>query len=471
MIERVLNMIGLLGHWGYLIIFVAAFLESSAFMGLLMPGESVVVLSGFLASQGYLEIGDVLWVVSLGAVLGDSVGYSLGKAIGRGYFKRHKRLLFLKEKHFQRVDTYFQQHGGKTIFFGRFVGFLRAMAPFAAGMSRMPYGRFLIYNAAGGILWSVCFILLGFFFGQSWQLIEKWAGRTGLFALFLLLVVIGFGYLYRTLVKRREELFGWFREKSLALALNPRIRTLIGRHPQLVAFIRDRLSPTGYLGLHLTVGLAISAVFIWILSGITEDILTGDPFVMVDQWMVNQILYFRAPLVTHVMTIVTQFGGWKVITIGSILITIYLMVKKRMDQLLCFVAAILGGNFLFLILKIVIHRVRPISETSLINAAGWSFPSGHSVMSVIFYGMITYLSVRDLRSWRPSVFMATFAGFVIVLIGLSRIYLQIHYLSDVIAGFAGGLFWLTMCITGLEVYRKKVAFYPKTRTATGDKLC
>ena len=136
MIERVLNMIGLLGHWGYLIIFVAAFLESSAFMGLLMPGESVVVLSGFLASQGYLEIGDVLWVISLGAVLGDSVGYSLGKAIGRGYFKRHKRLLFLKEKHFQRADTYFQQHGGKTILFGRFVGFLRAMAPFAAGMSQ-----------------------------------------------------------------------------------------------------------------------------------------------------------------------------------------------------------------------------------------------------------------------------------------------------------------------------------------------
>ena len=133
MIEKLFSTIGLLGHWGYLIIFIAAFLESSAFMGLLVPGESVVVLSGFLASQGYLEIGDLLWVVSFGAVLGDSVGYSLGKAIGRGYFKRHKRLLFLKEKHFQKVDIYFEQHGGKTIFFGRFIGFLRAMAPFAAG--------------------------------------------------------------------------------------------------------------------------------------------------------------------------------------------------------------------------------------------------------------------------------------------------------------------------------------------------
>jgi undecaprenyl-diphosphatase len=136
MIERLLHIISILGHWGYLIIFIAAFLESSAFMGLLVPGESVVALSGFLASQGYLEIGDLLWVVSLGAVLGDSVGYGLGKAIGRGYFERHKRLLFLKEKHLRRVDAYFQQHGGKIVFFGRFVGFLRAMAPFAAGMLR-----------------------------------------------------------------------------------------------------------------------------------------------------------------------------------------------------------------------------------------------------------------------------------------------------------------------------------------------
>src|SRR5512136_1992866 len=176
MIERVLNVIGLLGHWGYLIIFIAAFLESAAFMGLLVPGESVVVLSGFLASQGYLEIGDLLWVVSLGAVLGDSVGYSLGRIIGKGYFESHKRLLFLKEKHLRKVDAYFQQHGGKTIFFGRFVGFLRAMAPFAAGMSSMPYKKFFIYNVTGGILWSISFTILGYFFEQSWQLIEKWSG-------------------------------------------------------------------------------------------------------------------------------------------------------------------------------------------------------------------------------------------------------------------------------------------------------
>lgn len=455
MIERLLNTISILGHWGYLIIFVAAFLESSAFMGMLVPGESIVVLSGFLVSQGYLEIGDCLWVVSLGAVLGDSVGYSIGKAIGRGYFERHKRFLFLKEKHLKKAEAYLQRHGGKTIFFGRFIGFLRAMAPFAAGMARMPYGRFFIDNATGGILWSACFVLLGYFFGRSWQLIEKWAGRTGLFALFILLIITGFSHLYRTLVKRREEIYAWFKNKTVALISNPHIIGFIGHHPKFVAFISERLSPTSYLGLHLTVGLAISAVFIWILSGITEDILTGDPFVVVDQWVVNQILHFRSPLVTDTMLIVTQLGGWKVITVGSILIIIYLAVRKRIDRLLCYVAAILGGNFLFLTLKMTIHRVRPISETSLINVAGWSFPSGHSVMSVIFYGMLSYFILRETQSWRLRVFAALTALFVVFLIGFSRIYLQVHYLSDVVAGYAGGFFWLSICLTGLEVYKKK----------------
>jgi undecaprenyl-diphosphatase len=455
MIERILNTITILGHWGYLIIFVAAFLESSAFMGLLVPGESVVVLSGFLASQGYLEIGDLLWVVSLGAVLGDSVGYGLGKAIGRGYFQRHKRLLLLKEKHLRKVNAYFQQHGGKTIFFGRFVGFLRAMAPFAAGMSRMPYRRFFIYNLAGGILWSLTFTLLGYFFGQSWQLIERWAGRTGIFALLMLLVVVFFGYLYRTLVKIQGEFYGWFKDKYRVFISNPYVKGFIKDHPKMVAFIRERLSPASYLGLHLTVGLVISVVFTWIFGGITEDILTGDPFVLVDQWVLNHILYFRTPVVTHFMIILSQLGGWMVITAGSLVATGYLLLKKKIHYVLSYVVAVLGGNLLFFILKIAVHRARPISETSLIGVAGWSFLSGHAVMSVIFYGMVTYFIVRDIRSRRLRVFITTAVVFAVFLIGFSRIYLQVHFLSDVIAGFVGGLFWLTMCITGLEIYRKK----------------
>jgi undecaprenyl-diphosphatase len=353
------------------------------------------------------------------------------------------------------VDAYFQKHGGKTIFFGRFVGFLRAMSPFAAGMSRMPYRRFLIYNVTGDVLWSISFTLLGYFFGQSWQLIEKWSGRTGLFAFFILLIIAGSSYLYKTLAKRQQEIYGWFRDKYTAFILNPRVQEFINHHPKTVAFVKERLSPAGYLGLHLTVGLAISVVFAWIFGGITEDILTGDPFVLVDQWVLNHVLYFRTPVVTNIMMVFTQLGNWKAVTIGSLAVVVYLLFKKRIDYLLAYAAAMLGGNVLFLILKMVIHRARPISETTLMKAVGWSFPSGHAVISVIFYGMIAYFIVRSIRSWRQRVFMMVAAMFVVFLIGFSRIYLQVHYLSDVLAGYAAGLFWLTICLTGVEAYRKK----------------
>ena len=131
------------------------------------------------------------------------------------------------------------------------------------------------------------------------------------------------------------------------------------------------------------------------------------------------------------------------------------LLKKRLDYLATYLFLIGGGSVLVFALKMVIHRQRPVSETPLIHVGGWSFPSGHALMSVVFYGFITYLLFRRTESWRLRLFVIMAAGFIIFLVGLSRIYLQVHYLSDVLAGYMGGLFWVSICITGLEIYRKR----------------
>ncbi|MHB8907272.1 MAG: bifunctional DedA family/phosphatase PAP2 family protein [Syntrophales bacterium] len=454
MMEQLLALFARLGHWGYLVVFLLPFMESAAFTGLLVPGETVVVLAGFLSSQGYLDLGDCLLVISLAVVLGDTAGYTLGKAIGRGYFERHKRLLFLKERHLRKTEEYFDRHGGKTIFLARFTHFLRAMAPFVAGMSRMPYKKFITFNVAGGILWTVAFTLLGYFFGQSWQLIEKWAGRAGLFILFLFLVIAGFSFLYGAASRRKTEIFAWFKELSGAVASVPFFRDFRKRHPGTAAFLRQRLSPEGYLGIHLTVGLIVSALFIWIFGGITEDVLTGDPLVEVDRWVLEQVHFFRTPLATSFMTAFTALGGGRMITGGSLIVTIYLIFKKRFDDLLTYLTAILGGSILVFVLKTAVHRVRPHAGFALIQIGGWSFPSGHAMMCIIFYGMLAYLFVRRTQSWRLQVLAVSAACLFVFLIGLSRIYFGVHYLSDVLAGYAGGLVWLTVSITGLETYKR-----------------
>ena len=122
-----------LGHWGYLLIFLGATLEAAAFLGLLVPGETLVVCSGFLAARGLLDVGDLIVVVAAGAILGDSIGYELGRRLGRPWLVHSCRWVGLRAAHLERVDAFFARHGGKTVFLGRFVGFARALAPFIAG--------------------------------------------------------------------------------------------------------------------------------------------------------------------------------------------------------------------------------------------------------------------------------------------------------------------------------------------------
>jgi undecaprenyl-diphosphatase len=451
MVEKLLNAISALGHWGYLFIFLAPLLESSAFLGLIIPGETVVLLAGFLSSQGYLDLGDCIVVIALGAILGDSIGYELGKSIGKKYFETHDRIFLFKKKHLQKVETYFARYGGATVFWGRLVHLLRAMAPFTAGMSEMPYRKFLLYNAAGGTLWAVIVTLVGYFFGQSWQLIDKWIGRAGVFVLFMVLIIFGFGYLYKKLADNKEAIF----QLLMRILNSPQVIRFEQKYPKFVSFIVQRLSPGSYLGLHLTVGLSISAVFVWIFGGIVEDVIHHDPLVMVDQWVVGRVLYFRSQLTTSVMKLITQLGGAKFIAPCSLLVILFLILKKYYYRAAGFTVAVIGGSLLNSILKVLIHRLRPISETTLISVYGWSFPSGHAMSSVIFYGMITYFLIKATDSWKSRSFFIVTAVFVATLIGFSRIYLQVHYLSDVLAGFAGGLFWLSVCITGLELYDLK----------------
>jgi membrane protein DedA with SNARE-associated domain len=145
-----------------------------------VPGETIVILAGVLCSAGILNLPETIVVASGGAIVGDSIGYELGRYLGRPWLERHGRLVGMHGGVLARVDALFAQHGGKAVLIGRFVGFLRALAPFVAGASRMPYRRFLLYNAVGGAIWATALVLLGYFLGESWSVAERWIGRVSL---------------------------------------------------------------------------------------------------------------------------------------------------------------------------------------------------------------------------------------------------------------------------------------------------
>jgi membrane protein DedA with SNARE-associated domain len=456
MIDRIFAIVHLLGHWSYLIIFLAAFLEGAAFMGFLVPGETVVVLSGFLASEGYLRFGSCILIISAGAVLGDTAGYIIGKVVGRGYFERHKRLLFLKEKHIEVAEDYFRKHGGETVFIGRFMSVLREMVPFTAGMSEMPFRRFISYEIAGGICWALAYALLGYFFGRSWELIGTWAGRAGLFVFLIILFVAGLTYVYHKVAKKERELTEWVREKHQKFSSLHFFRVFMIRHKDLIESVEQKASREIYLGIHLVTGFMISVLFVWISGEFTERVMRSGLFAEVDRWILDQILYFRSPEVDRFMSVFAGLGSGGAVIAGSLVIAAYFLLNKKFAGLITYMSSVVGGIVLVYIFRQAIYGTSEIPVSAFLTAGGWSLPGSNGIISVVYYGMLAHFVIRSARSWRIGVFTVLLAAFVVTLVGMSKIYYsRVPYFGDLLSGYAGGFFWLIICITGLEIYDKR----------------
>ncbi len=154
----------ILGTLGYPAVALFIMIESA---GIPFPGETMLLLASFYAAVDHtLQIPIVIACAALGAIIGDNIGYLVGRTGGYALVRRFGRYLFLKESHLQKAQQFFAKHGNKTVFLGRFVAVLRAWAAFLAGVNQMRWGTFLLYNAAGGILWAIIFGCLGFFSGR-----------------------------------------------------------------------------------------------------------------------------------------------------------------------------------------------------------------------------------------------------------------------------------------------------------------
>ena len=158
---------GSLGSWTYLIVGALAFLETGAFVGLVAPGETVVVLAGAVAGQGDTSVVLTIGIVWLSAFLGDTCSYFLGDRLGRDWVVKHGPRLRITPERFKQVEEYFSRHGGKTILIGRFIGLVRALAPFIAGSSGMAYRQLAPYSVLGTGMWATLFTLLDFPFYMS----------------------------------------------------------------------------------------------------------------------------------------------------------------------------------------------------------------------------------------------------------------------------------------------------------------
>lgn len=184
-----------------LLVFALPALEASAFVGFVIPGEIGVLLGGVLANQHKLPLWGVLLAGIGGAIIGDSIGYQVGKRYGEVLLGKIPGRI-LKAEHVERAEDSIRRNGGKAVFLGRFTAALRVLIPGLSGMSRVPYPKFLVWNVAGGAIWASAFVLLGYAAGSQYQRVAHNASLFGVALLVLIALVVGTKVLRR---RRREH--------------------------------------------------------------------------------------------------------------------------------------------------------------------------------------------------------------------------------------------------------------------------
>jgi membrane-associated protein len=160
------DLVSLIETVGYIGLFLIVFAESGLFFGFFLPGDSLLLTAGLLASRGQLDVTILLIALPIAAILGDSVGYWFGKRAGPRIFTRENSLLF-RRRNLLAAKAFFERHGGKTIVLARFMPFIRTFAPIVAGAAEMKYSRFLLFNVVGGLIWGAGVTAAGYYLGQT----------------------------------------------------------------------------------------------------------------------------------------------------------------------------------------------------------------------------------------------------------------------------------------------------------------
>jgi membrane protein DedA with SNARE-associated domain/membrane-associated phospholipid phosphatase len=436
-----------LGKWTYLAVGVLAFLETGAFIGLVAPGETTVIVGGLVAGQGQISLMLLIGIVWACAVLGDVTSYTLGRRLGRDFMVRHGARVKITEERLEQVEAFFARRGGMTILIGRFIGLVRAIAPFIAGASHMPLRKFLPYDVLGAGLWATTFCLLGYVFWQSFDQLTAWVSR-GLFA-FGLAVAVVVAIVFFVRLQRHPELRAktkaWIAEQLERPLLRPvapylragwhRIVRPAARASEAPArFVWGRLTP-GELGLEVTTLFALGAVgsFTFVLLGSELDdreLLFGDraAFDIVDR-------IYSEP-VKDVLVWVTALGSFSAVAVLVAATTAWAAVRRRF-----FEVAVLPVSFVLTWLASDVSKAafdRPRPSGAHIETDGMAYPSGHAAYAIAWVACAVVL-VRAGGNFTTRFAAVTAAAVLAVVIGLTRVYLRAHYLSDVFGGWALGV--------------------------------
>ncbi len=425
-----------------LLIFAIALSESLAIVGLIIPGIFFMMVFGALITTGYLDFWLTLVAAILGAIAGDGISYWLG----RRYHQQMNNLWPFRNRPqlMERGIRFFHRHGGKSVLLGRFIGPLRPIIPAIAGMLEMSHKRFLFINVASALLWGPIVLLPGMAFGLSLEVASEFAGRFSLLLVILLVLLWLIFWIikqvYFFLVPRTDVL--------LSHVIN-----WINRHP-LVGRVPAALIDPKHPEMRALTLLAFVLLFAAIAFTALSQFLTERSLIL----GLNELVYFQlqqlhTPPFDRIMLFFSHLGDD--IFLGGLTLILLVWFALHRNWL-----AVWHLSAAFLLPVIVVHTLQLLFNVPppdiMASHTTFDFPIAHITITTAVYGFIAVALNREMPpALRTGIYVM--AASLILLVGFSRLYLGIHWLSDILGGIMLGLIWVALLGIG---YRRHIHLPP-----------
>ncbi|MBT9257154.1 bifunctional DedA family/phosphatase PAP2 family protein [Phycicoccus sp. MAQZ13P-2] len=414
------GLLSLQGPWVYLGISLLVFLEAAAFVGLVVPGETAMLVAGVLAARGNVSLPVILALGAAAAVGGDSFGYAIGRRFGPT-IEGSRAGRWVGPERWARAHRYVRSRGAWAVVLGRWVGVLRALVPAVAGMTEMPYRRFFAANAVGGILWVATVVGIGYAAGGSVVAAQQVLGNFSMVGA-VVTVALLISAVAAAKVRRRAP---GATNSAVATALDRRSWRLVV--PSLVL-------ATATLG----------------VAELAEGVREGGDLAAYDPAVTAEMVGGRSSVVTPLAEAFTFIGSTVGLGVLSLALVLWVGLRQRRWRVAAMVAgAMTASAALTLALKDITGRVRPPAGTVLGPVdSSFAFPSGHTLNATVFFGLVAAIAWSRTTSVANRTAIALGWIGASSAVGLSRIYLGYHWMTDVLAGFGTGLAVLAATAVG-----------------------